>query len=110
LKRRYHETDNDCPCLEHNCFSVLDDPAGNIIECTGDVFNRYKIPVLRAYGPGGPASADLVITETENTIYRSCGIAITTRSERKALAKEFADFVQSAEGREIFKRWGWIAP
>jgi accessory colonization factor AcfC len=68
------------------------------------------VPVIRAYGPGGPASADLVITETENTIYRSCGIAITTRSERKALAKEFADFVQSAEGREIFKRWGWIAP
>lgn len=57
-----------------------------------------------------PASADLVNTETENTIYRSCGIAITTRSERKVLAKEFADFLQSAEGREIFKKWGWIAP
>jgi len=57
-----------------------------------------------------PASADLVNTETENTIYRSCGIAITTRSERKVLAKEFADFVQSVEGREIFKKWGWIVP
>jgi accessory colonization factor AcfC len=57
-----------------------------------------------------PASADLINTEPENTIYRSCGIAITNRSERKALAKEFTDFLQSAEGREIFVKWGWMAP
>jgi accessory colonization factor AcfC len=57
-----------------------------------------------------PASADLVNTETENTIYRSCGIAITTRSGQKVIAKDFADFVQSAEGQEIFKKWGWIVP
>jgi len=57
-----------------------------------------------------PASADLVNTELENTIYRSCGIALTNRSEQKALAKEFADFLQSAEGKEIFVKWGWIAP
>lgn len=57
-----------------------------------------------------PASADLINTEPENTIYRSCGIAITNRSERKALAKEFADFLQSAEGQKIFVKWGWMAP
>jgi accessory colonization factor AcfC len=57
-----------------------------------------------------PASADLINTEPENTIYRSCGIALTNRSEQKALAKEFADFLQSAEGRDIFVKWGWIAP
>jgi accessory colonization factor AcfC len=57
-----------------------------------------------------PASADLVNIETENTIYRSCGIAMTNRSEQKALAKDFADFLQSAEGQEIFIKWGWIAP
>ncbi|HEX7533787.1 MAG TPA: extracellular solute-binding protein [Syntrophales bacterium] len=57
-----------------------------------------------------PASADLINTEPANTIYRSCGIAITNRSERKALAKEFADFLQSAEGQEIFLKWGWVAP
>jgi accessory colonization factor AcfC len=56
-----------------------------------------------------PASADLVNTEPENTIYRSCGVAITTRSEQKALSKEFADFLQSTEGQEIFVKWGWIA-
>ena len=57
-----------------------------------------------------PGSADLVNTEPENTIYRSCSIALTNRSEQKALAKEFADFLQSAKGQEIFVKWGWIAP
>lgn len=57
-----------------------------------------------------PESAELVNTEPEYTIYRSCGIAITNRSEQKALAKEFADFLQSEEGKEIFVKWGWIAP
>jgi len=57
-----------------------------------------------------PAAADLIHTEPENTIYRSCGIAITNRSERKALAKQFADFLQSPEGQEIFVKWGWMRP
>lgn len=57
-----------------------------------------------------PASADLVSTEPENTIYRSSGIALTNRSKQQALAKEFADFLQSAEGRDIFVKWGWLVP
>lgn len=57
-----------------------------------------------------PDSADLINTGPEYTIYRSCGIAIAQRSERKALAKEFADFLQSAEGQKIFVKWGWTAP
>jgi accessory colonization factor AcfC len=57
-----------------------------------------------------PASADLINIEPENAIYRSCGIAITNRSERKASAKEFSDFLQSAEGQDIFVKWGWMAP
>ena len=57
-----------------------------------------------------PAAADLIPTEPENTIYRSCGIAITNRSEKKALAREFAGFLQSAEGQEIFVKWGWVKP
>lgn len=57
-----------------------------------------------------PAAADLVNTEPDNTIYRSCGIAITQRSTQKTLAKEFADFLQSAEGQKIFVKWGWLAP
>jgi accessory colonization factor AcfC len=57
-----------------------------------------------------PASADLVNTEPANTIYRSCGIALTQRSTQKALAQEFADFLQSPEGKAIFVKWGWKAP
>lgn len=57
-----------------------------------------------------PAAADLVNTEPENTIYRSSGIAMTHRSESKAPAKEFADFLQSPEGQKIFVKWGWMAP
>jgi accessory colonization factor AcfC len=53
-----------------------------------------------------PASADLINIEKENTIYRSCGIATTSRSEKKAIAKEFSDFLQSAEGQGIFVKWG----
>lgn len=57
-----------------------------------------------------PASADLINIEPENTIYRSCGIAITNPSERKALGREFTDFLQSPTGQAIFVKWGWIAP
>jgi accessory colonization factor AcfC len=57
-----------------------------------------------------PASADLINIEPENTIYRSCGIAITKRSERKVLGKEFADFLKSTAGQAIFVKWGWRAP
>ena len=57
-----------------------------------------------------PASADLVPTEQENTIYRTCGVAITTRSDKRTSAKDFVEFLQSAEGRKIFVKWGWMAP
>ena len=57
-----------------------------------------------------PASADLINTEPDSTIYRSCGIAITNRSERKVLGNEFADFLQSPAGQAIFVKWGWMAP
>jgi accessory colonization factor AcfC len=57
-----------------------------------------------------PASADLINIEPENTIYRSCGVSITNRSERKILGKEFSDFLQSPTGQAIFVKWGWIAP
>ena len=49
-----------------------------------------------------PAPANLVNTEKENTIYRSCGVATTNRSEMKTMAKDFSDFLQSAEEQQIF--------
>ncbi len=57
-----------------------------------------------------PAAADLVKIERQNTIYRSTGIAITHRTSQKAVASQFADFLQSAEGQKIFVKWGWEAP
>jgi accessory colonization factor AcfC len=56
-----------------------------------------------------PASADLINIEPESTIYRSCGIAITNRSEKKVMGKEFAAFLQSTAGQTIFVKWGWMA-
>lgn len=57
-----------------------------------------------------PAAADLVSTDKENTIYRSCGVAVTTRTLKRAIAQRFADFLQSREGQEIFMKWGWTVP
>ncbi len=57
-----------------------------------------------------PAAADLVDTDKENTIYRSCGVAVTTRTLQRATAQRFADFLQSREGQGIFRKWGWTVP
>lgn len=57
-----------------------------------------------------PAAADLVATEPDHTVYRSTGVAITARSTRKALAKDFTEFLKSNEGRAIFTKFGWIEP
>ncbi|MHC1728677.1 MAG: substrate-binding domain-containing protein [Syntrophobacteraceae bacterium] len=54
-----------------------------------------------------PSAADLVPTEPESTIYRSCGIGLTKRSEHQAIGRQFAEFLESKDGREIFIKWGW---
>lgn len=56
-----------------------------------------------------PAAAELVATEPEYTIYRSCGIAMTTRSKGNTLAQRFMDFLESAQGQAIFVKHGWRA-
>lgn len=73
-----------------------------------DAFDAWLIWTI--WQKESPASADLVPTEPENTIYRSCGVATARRSESKALAAEFSDFLQSPEGQKIFEKWGWRAP
>ena len=55
-----------------------------------------------------PASADVVSIGPEHTVYRSTGIAVTNRSAQRTVAGEFADFLQSDEGRAIFRKWGWV--
>ena len=55
-----------------------------------------------------PELADAVPTEPALTVYRSCGAAVTTRAVDPALAAAFLAFLESAEGRAIFAKWGWI--
>lgn len=55
-----------------------------------------------------PELADAVPTEPSLTVYRSCGAAVTTRTSDPALAGGFLAFLESAEGRAIFAKWGWI--
>ena len=55
-----------------------------------------------------PELADAVPTEPALTVYRSCGAAVTTRTADPALAAAFLAFLESAEGRAIFAKWGWM--
>ena len=55
-----------------------------------------------------PDLADTVPTESPFTIYRSCGAAVTSRTSEPALAEAFLAFLESAEGRSVFAKWGWI--
>ena len=55
-----------------------------------------------------PSAADLIDTEKEHTIYRSCGVATSHRTKNRGLTREFADFLQSADGQQIFVKWGWL--
>ena len=55
-----------------------------------------------------PDLADAIPTEPAMTVYRSCGAAVTTRTAEPALAAEFLAFLESAEGRAIFGKWGWM--
>lgn len=53
--------------------------------------------------------ADLVAMEKEYTIYRDCGVALTTQGLEKPLARKFVEYLQSKEGAGIFAKWGWMA-
>lgn len=55
-----------------------------------------------------PTLTDLVSTEPEHTIYRSCGIALMKRAQNNKPAHDFFAFLQSEKARPIFAKWGWI--
>lgn len=50
---------------------------------------------------------DLVRLPENQRVYRGTPIAITSVSKNKDLAREFIRYLKSAEGREIFMKWGW---
>jgi accessory colonization factor AcfC len=55
-----------------------------------------------------PKLAEQVAVEAPYRIYRDCGIAPTTRGKQQPAATRFIAFLQSAQGKAIFKRWGWM--
>ncbi len=63
------------------------------------IWNHWQI--------ANPTLADLVELSEPFRIFRDCGIALTQDGLRKPPAKEFAAFLQSAEGAVIFGRHGW---
>jgi accessory colonization factor AcfC len=56
-----------------------------------------------------PTESDAIRLEPNLGIVRDAGIALTIAGEAKPLARRFYDFVHSAEGLAIFKRWGWCS-
>lgn len=55
-----------------------------------------------------PNLADVVPLAREWLVYRDCGVALTTRGRSRTHARQFAEFLQSADGARIFGRWGWM--
>jgi accessory colonization factor AcfC len=55
-----------------------------------------------------PTLADIVPIDEAHQIYRDCGIGMTAHGKSRPEAREFIDFLQSPEGAQIFRKWGWI--
>lgn len=53
---------------------------------------------------------ELVRLPEAQRVYRGTPIAITSISQEKALARDFIRSLKTAEGREIFVKWGWSDP
>ena len=51
--------------------------------------------------------ADVVPIESDFAIYRDAGVGLTAQGATKPAAKQFVEFLKSAEGARIFKKWGW---
>lgn len=52
--------------------------------------------------------ADFIPVKEKFTIYRDCGIALTTNSHNNKTAVDFYNFLKSEEVKPIFKKWGWL--
>lgn len=55
-----------------------------------------------------PELADLVPIQEPWLIYRGTGVALTHGGRTKQLARDFIEFLDSADGSRIFHKWGWI--
>ncbi len=55
-----------------------------------------------------PTLADVVPIAERWRIYRDAGVALTIKGRDRIAARDFAAFLQSAEGARIFAKWGWM--
>jgi len=55
-----------------------------------------------------PNLADFIPVKEKFTIYRDCGISLTTNSKDNNTAIDFFNFLKSKKAEPIFKKWGWI--
>lgn len=56
-----------------------------------------------------PDLAQVVKIERDYAIYRDTNVVLTTQGKTRTAAKQFVDFLASAEGARIFRRWGWMS-
>lgn len=56
-----------------------------------------------------PTLADVVTGSETYAIYRDCGAGLTNAGKSRPEARRFLQFLQSAEGEAIFRKWGWKA-
>lgn len=56
-----------------------------------------------------PELAQVVPLERDFRIYRDAGVVVTLRGKQNPAAQAFVQFLESAQGRRIFSRWGWLA-
>lgn len=54
-----------------------------------------------------PQLADAIAVEPDYVIYRDTAAALTRTGMQRPLAADFLAFLGSAEGADIFARWGW---
>ena len=55
-----------------------------------------------------PDLAQVVKIERDYAIYRDTNVVLTTQGKTRTAAKQFVDFLASAEGARIFRKWGWM--
>lgn len=65
--------------------------------------------VWNVWQVANPTLADVVPVAERWRIYRDAGVALTVKGRDRTAARDFARFLQSAEGADIFAKWGWNA-
>lgn len=55
-----------------------------------------------------PELADAVPIESEYVIYRDTAVALTRSGKTRQAAIDFTSFLKSADGKAIYRKWGWI--